>query len=456
MDNMYLDIHFFFVPNRLVWAAWENFLGAQNNPGDSTDYNIPKTNSYTSAEGSLSDYFGIPIGTSIIHNVLPMRGYHRIVNDWYKDQNITNNKYQTTGNGPDTISNYAIQDRGKRHDYFTSCLPWPQRTNTTVSLPLGTVAPVVNKSSSTNPWKVRIASSDAVTSTNSGLEAGSDGLLQDGAATDMKLDPDGGLEADLTSATAATINQLREAVAFQEMYERDARGGMRLTEQTLSHWGVTVPDFRVQRTEYLGGGTAPVNVHPIAQTTASPGSPTNTDAQGNLAAFGTASFGSIGFNKSFTEHGFVIGIASVRADLTYQQGMEKMWRRDVRTDYYLPVLAHLGEQAVDNAEIYWTGTPATDDAVFGYQEAWAYERQKLSKITGQFRSGHSTPLDMWHMSQEFSSLPSLNDAFIKEDPPVDRAIAVTSEPHFLADFYFKYICARAMPVYSIPQLGSRF
>ena len=257
--------------------------------------------------------------------------------------------------------------------------------------------------------------------------------------------------ADLTAATAATINELREAFQIQRLYERDARGGTRYTEIIQSHFGVTSPDARLQRPEYLGGGKDKVNIHPISQTS----STDSTTPQGNMSAFGTTGFGGHGFSKSFTEHSIIIGLINVYADLTYQQGLNRMWSRQDRWDFYWPALAHLGEQAVLNKEIYAQGT-ADDNATFGYQERWAEYRYKPSMITGQFRSNFAQTLDVWHLAQDFGSLPALNASFIEENPPIDRVIAVPSEPHIILDAFFNLKCARPMPTYSVPGLIDHF
>jgi len=279
-----------------------------------------------------------------------------------------------------------------------------------------------------------------------------------GSTTSQRVvyDPSGTLVANLSSATAATINQLREAFQQQVMLERDARGGTRYVEMIKSHFGVTNPDFRLQRSEYLGGGSSPINIHPVPQTSPTSGS----NAQGQLAAFGTASFQGHGFNKSFTEHGVIIGLACVRAELTYSQGLNRMWSRSTRYDHFWPALANIGEQSVLNKEIYndlADGTGSTQrSGVFGYQERYAEYRYKPSQITGIFRPAYATPLDTWHLSQEFSAQPTLNGSFIEQDTPVDRVIAVTTEPHILFDGWFNYTCARPMPVFAVPTIGDRF
>jgi len=455
MDNMYLETFFFFVPNRLVWDNWEKFNGQQDNPGDSTDYLVPRLASASSiSEGSIGDYLGLPVGVapdSLDISSLPFRAYNLIYNEWFRDQNLIDSLPVPKDDGPDigtdlgtpSAATYPPRLRGKRHDYFTSCLPWPQKGDA-VSLPLGTIAPVVTTGSSANQ-DVGILNGLG----NANKLVSSTTRVQTSA--DSALDSDYYLQADLTNATAATINDLREAFQVQKMLERDARSGTRYTEIIQAHFGVTSPDARLQRPEYLGGGSTRVSVSPVPQTSSTDA----TTPQGNLAAFGTVGFDRHGFTKSFTEHGHIIGIACVRADLTYQQGLNRMWSRQDRYDFYWPALAHLGEQAVLNKEIYAQGTTADDD-VFGYQERYAEYRYKPSLITGAFRSNAATSLDTWHLSQDFASLPVLNETFINENPPVDRVIAVPSEPHFILDSYFQLKCARPMPMYGVPGLIDHF
>lgn len=447
MDNMFLDTFYFAVPYRLVWDNWEKFNGAQANPGDSIDYLCP-TMTQNVAEGTLSDYLGIPTGVAGLEfNSFWHRAYNLIWNEWFRNENLQDSVVVDTDDGPDTYTDYVLLRRGKRHDYFTSSLPWPQKGDS-VSVPLGTAAPVVWDSISGT------AAEDGLYAVGQGI-SGADGLRYSSTygATGTSL-PDNNyanFSADLSNATAATINQLRQSFQIQRMLERDARGGTRYVELLKSHFQVTSPDFRLQRPEYLGGSSHRINITPVQQTSA-------TDAavspQGNLAAFGVGT-GQNGFSKSFTEHCLILGLVMVRADLTYQQGLNRMFSRQTRYDFYWPALAHIGEQAVLNKEIYADGS-ANDDLVFGYQERFAEYRYKPSIITGAMRSSASAPLDAWHLSQEFGSLPALDSTFIQEDPPIDRVVAVTSQPDFLFDSFIQMRCARPMPVYGVPGLIDHF
>jgi len=460
MDNMYIDYFFFFVPNRLVWTNWERFNGAQDDPDDTTDYILP-TLSLTSGQaivGSIYDHFGIPCqGVNVeLNNTLPLRAYSLIWNTWFRDQNMQDSLVVPTDDGPDANSDFALMKRGRRHDYFTSCLPWPQK-GPDVSLPLGTSAPVIGLGKGTNQtfagtngtfWE-----SDGTTS----VFAKYAGFNEADASSRFYVQENPTntgypyIRADLTNATAATINQLREAFLMQSLFELDARGGTRYVEILQAHFNVTSPDFRLQRPEFLGGGTTRINSHIVPQTSPTSGS----DPQAQLAAFATTSGDNIGFTKSFVEHGYVIGLACARADITYQQGLNRMWNRSTRYDFFWPKLQELGEQEVLNKEIYYQNT-ADDDAVFGYQERYAEYRYKPSEIRGQFRSTYATTLDFWHMAEEFGALPELNDAFIVQNTPVDRAIAVPTAPHLLFDCFFNYNHVRPMLAYSVPATLGRF
>ena len=476
MDNMYLESFFFFVPNRLIWNNWQKFMGQQENPSDSISYVIPQQVSPASGYtiGSLQDYMGLPtVGQvtatkTVSHCAFWPRAYNLIYNEWFRDENLQNSVVVDKGDGPDTVTNYTLLRRGKRKDYFTSSLPWPQK-GASVTLPLGSSAPVYGTGKSlgltdgtTNVGVSQVSAlnlnaGSAAYNTNVGTAYSSGGTFPSSKNLGVVTSGVSGLYADLSAATAATINQLRQSFQIQKLLERDARGGTRYTEIIRAHFGVVSPDARLQRPEYLGGGSTPININPIAQTSGTNASGTTTPL-GTLASMGTGLAHNHGFTQSFVEHGVIIGIVAVRADLTYQQGLSRMWSRSTRYDFYFPAFATLGEQSVLNKEIYVTGD-STDTDVFGYQERWAEYRYYPSRISSLFRSTATGTIDAWHLAQKFTAVPTLNTTFIQDTPPLSRALAVGASANgqqFIFDSFFNVKKARPMPMYSVPGLIDHF
>jgi len=478
MDNLTLESFFFFVPNRLVWTHWEDAMGEKATPTTTTQYLAPivavAQNDMT--VGSLYDFMGLTLntvtGTDDIDVVsLPFRGYNLIWNEFFRDQDLQTPLDVDTDDGPDDVGDFLVRARGKRHDYFTTCRPWPQKPMNMGSV-IGWDPAVPGQGWSTvQQSSAGFWSQGAAPVTGLGYLAGT--ATAAGPVTakfpgtrDVSVGPyflDDGLRVQASGRDGypdvkVLINDLRTASLIQLMLERDARGGTRYTELLRAHFGVLSPDARLQRPEYLGGGRTMVTVHPLAQTSATDidGS---TTVLGEQAGIGTISVYKHGFSQSFVEHGFIIGLVNVRADLSYQEGIHRMWFRRGRFEFYWPGLNGLGEQAVRERELYATGTAANDDLVFGYQERWSEYKYMPSRISGSLRSRVTTPLDMWHFSEEFAAAPTLNASFItdKTDTVVERVLQTDTiaSQQFLGDFLFSDRLVRCMPIYSLPGMGAR-
>ncbi len=478
MDNCYCDFYFFFVPSRLLWEHFENLMGQNDSTfwAEPTEYTTPKTTAPSGGwnVGTLADYFGIPTGVENLQvNSLPFRAYAKIWNEWFRDENlqqpVTMSKTDATTTGSNTGTNLTDAEAGglplkvcKYKDYFTSCLPSPQKGNA-VNLPLNGPAKV-KLYDDRNLTEIFKKSIEFVNSNN--VEAGMyntgyvGGDYKNSVTVVNGKDEDGDsqtsatayLGVDLSSVTATTINELRQAIAVQHILERDARTGTRYKEYLQGAWGVTSPDARLDRSEYIGGYRLPININQVIQTSATD----TTSPQGNTAAFSMTTMSRNMATYSATEHGFIIGLAAVRVDHSYQQGLPRMWTRSTRFSYYDPMLANLGEQAVLNQEIYAQGN-AQDEEVFGYQEAWADYRYRINMITGEMRSTYSKTLDAWHYADKYDKLPTLSSDWIKEGMEnINRTIAVQSEKsrQFICNFYFDQTWTRAMPIYSLPGLDT--
>lgn len=472
LDNMYLESFFFFVPNRLLWSNWKRFMGEQVDPTDSTVFLLPQV---TLAPANLTfpgiaNWFGISNNgsvNSVTVNSLPFRAYNLIWNEWFRDEDLEVPRPVTLGDGPDAPGDYVVLTRAKRADYFTTAKPWPQKALNQLVFNMNPGAPMIpgqNMTMTSNqfygfgapvsgigvlPGAVATVGGSNIAVTGGREEASSGNVW---TTTDdpflMKASPSG-----LGPDVRVLINDIRTAAAVQRMMETNARGGTRYIELVFAHFGVRSPDARLQRPEFLGSGRTRINVNPIAQT-----SETGTTVQGHLSGIGTIVGGNHGFSQSFTEHGYIIGLFIVRADLSYQQGVNRMWWRRTQYDFYWPGLAHLGEQAILSREIFADGS-AGDLDVFGYGERYSEYKFKPSIVTGAFQSFTATPLDMWHLAQNFGSRPVLNPAFI-QDPAattLNRTLQSTAydNQQFLCDSMFEIRYARVMPMYSMPGVGIR-
>lgn len=458
MDNAFCDFYFFFVPNRLLWEHWKEFMGENKETAwtPKTEYSIPQVTAPAKGweEGTLADYFGLPTKVENLSvSALPGRAYGLIYNEWFRNQNVTQptlvevTDATTTGKNDGSATNDSAitlakpLKAAKVFDYYTGALPEPQKGEP-IQLPLAGAAPIKAYSEKELTNVRNTFTWIATTSPITVAEVDKNGTKANGLPNNTYMG------ADLSAVTSATINQLRQAFQIQKLLEKDARGGTRYREVLREHFGVISPDSRMQIPEYLGGYRLPINVSQVIQTS----STDSTSPQGNTAALSVTTMNKSMFTKSFTEHGFIMGLAVVRTDQTYQQGIERMWSRTGRYDYYWPVLANIGEQAILNKEIYAQGN-AKDNEAFGYQEAWADYRYKPSKVTGLFRSNAQQSLDSWHYAQDYDALPTLSTTWMEQsDTEMKRTLAVQNQQDFIADFYFMNKTTRCMPVYSIPGL----
>lgn len=480
MDNAYMDFYFFFVPARLLWKHFQNLMGQNDSTfwAEQTEYTTPVT---TAPEGgwnvgTLADYFGIPTGVSGLKvNSLPFRAYAKVWNEWFRDENlqqpVTQSMDDTTTTGVNTGTSLSDAEAGglplkvcKYKDYFTSCLPSPQKSTEPVQLPMTGNAQIVWPNSAENMANgyifqdgggnlenIPINSNMKLAASKKNNKSGKALVMFGGQKNESEINYTT-MQADLSTVTAATINDLRQAIAVQHIFERDARTGTRYKEILKGAWGVTSPDARLDRSEYIGGHRMPINVNQVIQTS----STDSTSPQGNTGAYSMTTLSRNICTYSATEHGYVLGLAAIRVDHSYQQGLSRLWTRNTRFSYYDPMLANLGEQAVLNQEIYAQGKPQ-DEEVFGYQEAWADYRYRTNMVTSEMRSSYAQTLDAWHYADKYDALPTLSSTWIKEGTEnIDRTLAVqSSNSHqFICNFYYNQAWTRPMPIYSVPGIDT--
>ena len=480
MDNAYMDFYFFFVPARLLWKHFQNLMGQNDSTfwAETTEYTTPVT---TAPEGgwnvgTLADYFGIPTGVSGLKvNSLPFRAYAKVWNEWFRDENlqqpVTQSMDDTTTTGVNTGKNLSDAEAGglplkvcKYKDYFTSCLPSPQKAAKPVQLPMTGNAQIVWPKSAevmgngeifqdggANLENIPINTNMKLAASKRNNKNGKSLVIFGGQTNASEINYSTML-ADLSTVTSTTINELRQAIAVQHIFERDARTGTRYKEILKGAWGVTSPDARLDRSEYIGGHRMPINVNQVIQTS----STDSTSPQGNTGAYSMTTLSRNMCTYSATEHGYVLGLAAIRVDHSYQQGLSRLWTRNTRFSYYDPMLANLGEQAVLNQEIYAQGKPQ-DEEVFGYQEAWADYRYRTNMVTSEMRSTYKQTLDAWHYADKYDALPTLSSSWIKEGTEnIDRTLAVqSSNSHqFICNFYYEQAWTRPMPIYSVPGIDT--
>jgi len=475
MDNLWLESFFFYCPNRILWANWERFMGEQVSPGDSTAFLVPQVviANATAIPGTIYNSMGLidpAVGQTYSVSAMPLRAYAQIFNDWFRDQDIDNLISADTDDGPDAVGDYALQFRRRRHDYFSTARPWPQKPSMSAITPSSPILSPPGFDMGTTTMEMTGQTSGGAGAPVSGIGVtalgpivGPANLAESGNRTTAYQEYYSDAVADIRIRASPAndypdvrvfISDIRTANQCQLFMERNARGGSRYAELVRAHFGVVSPDSRLQRPEYLGGGRTMVHIAPVAQTSET----TGTNFLGEQAGIATAVASDHGFSASFTEHGWIIGLVNVRTDMTYQRGVNRMWFRRTVFDHYFPAWAHLAEQPILSREIWVDGNAADETTVWGYQERWAEYRWKPGMVTGQFSSMAGTPLDMWHFAPNWTARPVLNTTWLVDDPPLDRVLQVAAflNQEILFDSAFKCRWVRPLPMFSIPGLGGRF